>query len=504
MSLPAQKHGFTAPALILAVSALLCLYSVPTRCDQTNTVPAQDPAAVLSSRNEEGRTPELVKTKPYRVADIIRIARGGIDNTITNDRILEVQVTPIDDAKGFAYFDGRTTWKLRFNLDRPEDLDNDPEENCWKVIGGMSEKEKFSESDAMDEGGASPGRSGTGDIDIKVFYRNNWGGVAAETIRARVVLKRLIVEVDWMEGSFQWAGHGGERREIGFKPTINQEFIDAFGQAGIEVIVADTPESGNLHNIIREGARYGRNFVLNRQNLVDLVPEKYRDCQGDVKAFNNGLSCIARRMIDLGYMDFDASRTDVIYVVGAQRWASLPGAELQQTRGATALFEHKGSRYNVAFVFNRAIAESIAAVNRQQETRIPWEVGSLHTALHECAAHCFPLRWKNEDTSIFQDPYWRGWRYQFVGHPRRNESHEYGKIHKTNVACAESTLDAAYYTWMKTPRLSDFSNRIGNSVDDKCRDIIRDFAVERAAKRYGCPDGVSDATSTRRTALRVR
>ncbi len=429
--------------------------------------------------------PELVKTKSYPVVEIIRVAYGDINNTITDEKILEVQVLPIGDAKGFAYYDGRTTWKLKYNLERPEDLDNDPEQNCWKVVGGMSEKEKISEFDPMEEGGAAPGSSGTGEIDIKVFYKNHWGGVSIEVFRARVVLKKLIVEVDWMEGYVPTRVAKDDTRDIGFKPNINQEFIDAFGQVGIEVVVKDTPEKGNLHNIIPKDAIFDGDLLLNRENLAELLPPRYKNWREDIKLFNDSISYIAKVIIANGYMDFDASRPDVIYVIGAQRWAHLPGKELEQTRGATTIFQHRRRRYNIAFVFNLAIAESMAAVNKQQEIKVTFEKASLHTVLHECAAHCFPLRWKNKSSKLCNDPYWSEWRYQFVGHRKRNDLHKHGKIYETCVTCSESTLDAAYHTWLGEPRLGDFSNLIGNGVDEKCRDIIRDYIVKGDAKEYG-------------------
>ena len=437
--------------------------------------------------------PELVKTKPYCVVDVLHLAYGDINNPITNDKILDVRIVPLGSAKGFAYFDGRLTWKLKFGLNRPEDLDNDPEENCWKIIGGMTEQEKLSEFDPLDEGGAAPGSSGTGDIDVKVFYQDYTGGVSTATFRAKVVLKKMIVEVDWIDGTERRRVSDNEIRSIGFKPEVGREFIDAFGQVGIEPVIKDTPEKGNRHNIIPLSEVLAGRRLKETLNLVELLPDGYGAWRKDIKVFNDGLSLVAKDLIAKGYMDYDASRPDVLYVVGAPRWAKLSGHEIEQTRGATALFEYNKRRYNVAFTFNLAIAESLAEVNKRQELVIPYEKATAHTALHECVAHCFPLRWRNTAASIADDPYWGAWRCNFVGHPRRNENHQYGKTYKTNVAVADSTLDAAYYTWMKAPRLNDFSNLIGNSVEDKCRDIVRDFVVECYPKRYG--RGYSDSGS---------
>jgi len=295
----------------------------------------------------------------------------------------------------------------------------------------------------------------------------------------------------------------GDTKEIGFKPNINQEFIDAFGQAGIEVVIKDTPEKGNLHNVISKDAIFDGDLLLNRENLVELLPPKYKGWREDVKLFNDAVSYVAKVIIANGYMDLDASRPDVIYVIGAQRWAHLPGKELEQTRGATAMFQHSRRRYSIAFVFNLAIAESIAAVNRQQEIGVPFEEAGLHTVLHECAAHCFPLRWKNKDSKLCNDLYWSEWRYQFVGHRKRNELHEHGKVYKTCVTCSESTLDAAYHTWLCKPRLRDFSNCIGNGIDEKCRDIIRDYVVERDAKEYGRKNYATNEVAAKRRAPRA-
>jgi hypothetical protein len=432
--------------------------------------------------------PELVKTKPYKVTEILQKALGEQADGITDDSILAVQVIPIANAKGFAYFDGKTTWKLGYGVERPADFDNDSESDCWKVVGGMTKQEKLAELDPLDEGGAEPGKAGTGEIDIKVFYKNNDGGVSTETIRTNVILRKLIVEVDWMEGSFTQSIEKGKTQRIDFKPNISKEFIDAFGQAGVEVIIKDTPEKGNKHNIIPKDAVFAKNMSLNREDLSDLMPYECRNWRKDIKMFNEGISFIASGIIDKGYMDFDASRPDVIYVIGAQRWDCRLGDEIQQTRGATAILEHNGKECSVVFVFNRAIAESTAAVNKSQEKQVPWEAASVHTVLHECAAHCFPIQWKNINTQLSLDDYWNGWRYMFVGHTKRNERHEYGRIYKTCVTSSESTLDAAYHTWMGEPRLTDFSNRIGNSANDKCRDIIRDYLIEGKPKQYGRND----------------
>ncbi len=467
---------------------------------------AADRYTAPEPRGEEAATvPELVKTRPYKVVDIIRAANGGVEGPITDESIVAVKVVPEGDAKGFAYFDGLTTWKMRYGLDRPEDFDNGPAENCWKIVGGMTESEKLSEFDPIGEGGAAPGRSGTGDIRIKIFYRNDWGGLDTEVVRARVVLKKLIVEVDWMEGSVRRTISNGTRRRISFKPNINQEFIDAFGQAGIEVIIKDTPEKGNIHNIIPREEVFEGDLLLNRENLVDLLPEKYRKWRGDFTIFNDAASYIARRIIDKGYMDFDASRPDVIYVIGAQRWMEMPRERLMQTRGVTALFEHNKKRYNVAFVFNLAIAESVGCANKKQKIQVPWGAASLHTALHECAGHCFPIRWKNRHSVVGRDAYWGDWRYQFVGHRSRSDHHTYGKIYTTCVTVGETALDAAYYTWLRAPRLNDFSNRIGNGVCEKSRDIIRDYVVAGKAGTYGREE--TRTADTRRdrapTALRI-
>ena len=445
--------------------------------------------------------PELVKTKPYSVVDLIKVAYGDIDSPITDEKILDVQVIPLGRAKGFAYFDGRTTWRLKYGLTYPEDFDNNCEENCWKVIGGMTEEEKLTEFDPLGEGGAALGKSGTGEIGVKVFYKNHLGGVSIETFRARVVLKKLIIEVDWMEGSTRETIVRGERREIDFKPNITQEFIDAFGQAGIEVDVRDTPKKGNLHNIIPKDTRFDSDLLLNRANLADLLPDKYKGWRSETKVFNQGLSYIAKVMMANGYMDFDASRSDVIYVVGAQRWKHLPGNEVGQTRGATAIFQHGRRKYSIVFIFNLATAESVAAVNKIQDQKVPWELANLHTVLHECSAHCFPIRWKNKYTELCDDPYWQAWRYMFVGHKKRNEFHEYGRIYRTCVTRSETLMDAAYHTYLHEPRLGDFSNCISNCVDNKCRDIIRDYVVEDDPKEYGRTPKPSQKVASKKSPL---
>ena len=470
--------------VLIFLTVLLCLSADAILIPQNNTQPPSMPLSNLNNQ-QSLKIPELVKTKPYPVIEILRDALGFGGNIISDSDILNVEVIPIGNAKGFAYFDGKTTWKYRYNLLTASDFDNDPETNCWKIIGGMSEEEKEAELDLLDEGGAGLGASGTGEIDIRVFHKTNAGKIDIIVFRAKIVLKKLIIEVDWMEGSTTRTVAKGYIRQITFKPVINQDFINAFGQAGIEVVIADTPEKGNKHNIIPRDALFVSNFPINRENLSELLPQKYRGWRRDVKIFNEGISYIAKGIISKGYMDFDASRHDVIYVIGAQRWASLPGDEIQQTRGATAIFERNGKWHNVVFIFNLSIAESTGAVNKSQEIQIPYEVASVHTVLHECAAHCFPLRWSNIETGMANDDYWNKWRYLFVGHCKRNENHEYGRIYRTCVTSSESTLDAAYYTWLGEPRLTDFSNQIGNSVIYKSRDIIRDYIIECKPKNYG-------------------
>jgi len=140
----------------------------------------------------------------------------------------------------------------------------------------------------------------------------------------------------------------------------------------------------------------------------------------------------------------------------------------------------------MAFVFTRSIAESTAAVNRGQRTQVPFEVAARHTAIHEIAAHCFPVEWNNSRPSELADPYWSQWRYLYAGHPKRPEGQDdYYRIFETCVTCAETGLDGAYYTFMNAPRLNDFRWRMANDAPEKTRDIIRDHAIDGRVHLYG-------------------
>ncbi len=432
----------------------------------------------------DNNLPIVIKTRPTFVSELLAQSGKPVARNIEERDIVRVEVSTRSSARGFAYFDSARTWRDRFGLSRPEDFDNDGETRRWKLIGGISLEDKHAEFHPMGEGGAPLGRIGTGIVDLKVWHRVG-GDVTCTSVPVRVEMKKLYVEVDWFEGSFRKrVTKGGKTLTISCKPVVDQRFIDAFGQCGLEVVVCDGPETGNTKNIIPADAIFDGRRRLNCENLSSLVERKLRD-ETDAKAFNEGSSVISRWLIENGYVNLDPSRPDTVYMIGVQRWSKRRPA-IGRTMGVVCLLEHEGKRLPMAYIFTRSIAESTAAVNGKQRTQVSFMVAARHTAIHEIAAHCFPVEWNNSRTSDHHDPYWSRWRYLYAGHPRRPEAQDdYYRIYETCVTCAETGMDAAYYAFMHAPRLNDFRWRMANCVNEKTRDIIRDYALDGQAPRYG-------------------
>ncbi len=431
-----------------------------------------------------GDLPVIIKTKPVLLTDVLASSNHPTASDIDEADIVRVEVVPRSAACGFAYFDSAQLWRDELQLSRPEDLDNDGETYRWKIVGGMSFEDKRAEFDPVGEGGAPLGRGGTGIIDVKIWHRAG-SDVTCTTVPVRVGMKKLYVEVDWFEGSFRKrVRRGGETLMIPYKPVVDQRFIDAFGQCGLEVVVCDTPEMGNANNVITSSVRFDTGARLNCADLSSLVDRGLRD-ETDAKTLNEGMSVVARWLVDNGYVNLDISRPDTVYMIGVQRWSKRRPA-VGRTMGVVCLLEHEGRRMPMAFVFTRSIAESTAAVNRGQRTQIPFAVAARHTAIHEIAAHCFPVEWNNSRGTGLADPYWSEWRHLYAGHPKRPDGQDdYYRIYETCVTCAESALDGAYYTFMNAPRLNDFRWRMANGAREKTRDIIRDYALDGRVRLYG-------------------
>jgi len=424
--------------------------------------------------------PTVIKTRPTFVSEVLTQSA----RPIAEGDIVRIEVTGRGSASGFAYFDSAKTWRDEFRLSRAEDFDNDGETHRWKLVGGMTREDKHDEFDAIGEGGAPLGTLGTGIVDLKVWHRVG-GDVTCTTVPVRVGMKKLYVEVDWLEGSFRKrVKRRGETLTISYKPVVDQRFIDAFGQCGLEVVICDSPETGNTKNVITADVIFEGRRRFNCENLSKLVDRKCRD-EKDPKALNEGTSVISRWLIENGYVNLDPSRPDTIYMIGVQRWAKTRPA-MARTMGVVCLLEYEGKRMPMAYIFTRSIAESTAAVNRDQRTQVPFVIAARHTAIHEAAAHCFPVAWNNSMTSENADPYWNRWRYLYAGHAKRPEGQDdYYHIYETCVTCAETGMDAAYYAFMRAPRLNDFRWRMANCANEKCRDIIRDHALDGQAHRYG-------------------
>jgi hypothetical protein len=464
-------------------------------------------AAGAPAAAEDTDLPTVIKTRPTFVSELLAQSANPTARSIQEDSIVRVQVNPRGSARGFAYFDSLQMWRNQFGLARPEDLDNDGETRRWKLVGGMSLDDKHAEFDALGEGGAPLGTVGTGIIDVEVWHRVD-GDVTCTSLPVRVGMKKLYVEVDWFEGSFRKrVTRGGETLTISCKPVVDQRFVEAFGQCGLEVVVCDSPETGNTKNVIPADAMFDKRHRLNCENLSSLVDREFRD-ETDATALNEGTSLISRWLVENGYVNLDPSRPDTVYMIGVQRW-SKRGPALGRTMGVVCLLEYEGSlpgrssegtanatpkashRMPMAFIFTRSIAESTASVNGKQRTQVPFDVAARHTAIHEVAAHCFPVEWNNSRTSEHPDPYWSRWRYLYAGHPRRPEAQDdYYRTYETCVTCAETGLDSAYYTFTNAPRLNDFRWRMANCVDEKTRDIIRDYAIDGQSHYYGHPPTV--------------
>jgi hypothetical protein len=436
------------------------------------------------AQSSEAELPTVIKTRPTFVADVLAQSQDPAARRIAEGDIVRVEVVARGDARGFAYFDSGSTWQGQFRLSRPEDFDNDGDTCRWKLVGGMSLEDKRAEFDPVGEGGAPLGRAGTGFIDLKVWHRVD-GDVTCTSLPVRVGMKKLYVEVDWMDGSFRKrVTRRGETLTISYKPVIDERFIEAFGQCGLEVVVCDSPETGNTKNVIPADAMFDAKRRFNCEDLAELVDRELRD-ETDAKALNEGTSVIARWLVENGYVNLDPSRPDTVYMIGVQRWSSKHPA-LSRTMGVVCLLEHDGKRMPMAFVFARSIAESTAAVDRDQRTQVPFIVAARHTAIHEVAAHCFPVEWNNSRTASDPDPYWSRWRYLYAGHPKRPAGQDdYYRIYETCVTGAETGMDGAYYAFMNAPRLNDFRWRMANCVTEKSRDIIRDYAIGGQPPRYG-------------------
>ena len=471
-----MRHHLARFATACAVTAIL----LATPGAGAFTGPPADPA------EQSGNTglPVVIKSKPTFVADVLAQSENAVARGIEERHIVRVEVVPRGNARGFAYFDSGKTWHEQFRLSRPEDFDNDGETHRWKLVGGMSLANKRAEFEPVGEGGAPLGTIGTGTIELKVWHRAG-GNVTCTAVPVRVGMKKLYLEVDWLEGSFRKrVTKRGPTETLSYKPVIDRRFIDAFGQCGLEVVVCDSPETGNTKNTIAADVIFDGRRRLNCENLSSLVPRKFRD-ERDAKALNEGTSVISRWLIDNGYVNLDPSRPDTVYMIGVQRWARKRSA-MSRTMGVVCLLEHEGKRLQMAYVFTRSIAESTAAVNAKQKTQIPFIVAARHTAIHEIAAHTFPVQWNNSRTSHDPDPYWSGWRYLYAGHAKRPAAQDdYYRIYETCVTSAETGLDGAYYAFMNAPRLNDFRWRMANCVNEKCRDIIRDNVVDGRSGRYG-------------------
>ena len=439
--------------------------------------------------------PEVIKTKPVFVADVLAQSGNPVASSIKESDIVRVETVPRGTARAFAYLDSSKIWRDELRLSRPEDFDNDGDTGRWKLVGGMSYSDKRSEFDPMGEGGAPLGSIGTGTVDLQVWHRTG-GDITCTVVPVRVGLEKLYVEVDWFEGEFRKrVSKRDGTQTITYKPVFDRRFRDAFGQCGIEPVICDSPETGNTKNVIPADVMFDKRHRINSEDLARLVPRKFRD-EKDAKAFNEGTTAISRWLLENGYVNLDPSRPDTVYVIGVQRWSRKPSA-MSRTMGVVCLLEHEGKQLQMAYIFTRSIAESTAAVNRKQRTQIQYKVAARHTLIHEVAAHCFPGQWNNSRTSDDADPYWGRWRYRFAGHSKRPEQQDdYYRIYETCVTSAETALDGAYYAFMKAPRLNDFRWRMANSVNEKCRDVVRDYVVEGQAFSYGhlaAADGERDS-----------
>jgi len=439
----------------------------------------------------ETHMPTVIKTKPVFVADVLAQSGNDIVRGITDGDLVRVEAVARDSAQAFTYFDSSKVWREQVHLSRPEDFDNDGETRRWKLVGGMSFEDKLAEFGPQGEGGAPLGNKGIGIIDLKVWHRSG-GDVTCTVVPVRVAMKKLYVEVDWLEGSFRKrVAKGAGTQTISYKPVIDQYFIDAFGQCGIEVVICDSPETGNTKNTIPADVMFDERRPFNCVDLAKLVDPELRD-EKDAKAFNEGTSVISRWLLENDYVDLDPSRPDTVYMIGVQRW-SKKTATMARTMGVVCLLEHKGKRIQMAYIFGRSIAESTAAVNRRQRTQVPLTVAARHTAIHEVAAHCFPAAWNNSKTRDDPDAYWSTWRYRYAGHSKRPEAQDdYFRIYETCVTSAETGLDGAYYAFMRAPRLNDFRWRMANSVEEKCRDLIRDYVADGQLYAYGHLAAVED------------
>jgi hypothetical protein len=439
-----------------------------------------------------GDLPVIIKTRPVFLAEVLASSSHPTAGDIDEADIVRVEVVARGAARGFAYYDSTQLWRDELRLRRPEDFDNDGETYRWKIVGGMSFEDKRTEFEPEGEGGAPLGRAGTGIIDVKVWHRAG-GDVTCTSVPVRVGMKKLYVEVDWFEGSMRKrVRRGGQTLTIPYKPLVDERFVDAFGQCGLEVVVCDTPEMGNTKNVITSSIRFSTGQEVNCENLSSLVDRRLRD-ETNAKTLNEGTSVIARWLVDNGYVNLDISRPDTVYMIGVQRWSRRRPA-MGRTMGVVCLLEYQGRRMPMAFIFTRSIAESTAAVNRDQRTQVPFEVAARHTAIHEIAAHCFPCEWNNSRATEMSDPYWNEWRYVYAGHPKRPEGQDdYYRIYETCVTCAETGLDGAYYTFMNAPRLNDFRWRMANDAREKTRDIIRDHAIDGRVHVYG--HGGTDAAA---------
>jgi len=432
----------------------------------------------------EGDLPTVIKTRPTFVAEVLAQSSHPGAGAIVESAIVRIEVEPRGSARGFAYLDSGKTWRDDFGVSRAEDFDNDGETQRWKLVGGMSLADKRTEFGAAGEGGAPLGTLGTGVLDVKIWHRVG-GAVTCTVIPVRVGMKKVYVEVDWLEGSFRKrVKRRGPTLTISYKPVVDERFIEAFGQCGLEAVICDSPETGNTKNIIGKDVIFEGRRRFHCENLSGLVGRKLRD-EKDGKALNEGTSVISRWLIENGYVNLDPSRADTLYMIGVQRWARTRPT-MGRTMGVVCLLEYEGKRMPMAYIFTKSIAESTAAMNRGQRTQVPFVVAARHTAIHEAAAHCFPVAWNNSKTRHDPDPYWSRWRYLYAGHAKRPAGQDdYYHIYETCVTCAETGMDAAYYTFMGAPRLNDFRWRMANCVNEKCRDIIRDAAIDGQAHSYG-------------------
>ena len=522
---------------------------------------------VAPGQSNETDPPVIIKTRPTFVTDVL--AQSGdpagdpVAQAIKDEDIVRIEVVAREGSRGFAYYDSPRIWRDDYGLARAEDFDNDGDTMRWKLVGGMNESDKRSEFDATGEGGAPLGTIGTGMIELRVWHHAEGavtrdGDVTMTSVPVRVGMQKLYVEVDYLEGSFRKrVERRGETQDISCKPVVDKKFIDAFGQCGLEVVVCDSPETGNTKNVIPADALFDKKLKFNRENLADLVPKEFRD-ETDPKAFNEGTSIIARWLIENGYVNLDPSRADTVYMIGVQRWSKARSA-LGRTMGVVCLLEYGSSsetaasalakalgpasstaraegpaegslgreaqvpdgknrtaspggateasrengrslashRVAMAFIFTRSIAESTAAVNGDQKTQVPFLTAARHTAIHEIAAHCFPTEWNNNRAADLSDPYWSEWRYLYAGHPRRPDAQDdYYRIYETCVTSTETAMDGAYYAFMNAPRLNDFRWRMANDVTEKTRDLIRDSVVDEQPPRYGYVPDLKTRTTT--------